>query len=392
MKERRRIKRVVVALRMAGIAGQDKLNGIFEYLSEGRRWTLAIYRTLQEFTPEVARSEVARGADGFILGIPGADAAMAAVAAAGLPAIVMNVDPSPLLGSRGGYVLVKGDAEAVGREAAQTLLRQGVYRSYGYVGYRTDDDWSRDRGRAFRDALECAGFVGRMFDAVHYADRIEDRAALLDWLHSLPKPCGIFAACDDRAFEILEVCNEAGIRVPQEIGLLGVNNDPILCENAEPRLSSIQPDFTREGYLAAQILDRGVGSRSGETVSVGIRQIVHRESTYPLSHSGRLVQKALAWIDRNAARRISVADVARRLGVSRSLLDLRFRELQHETVHDAIVRRRLALLKSRLLTSHASIAEVSADCGWGSLNAVKNLFRRRFGTTMRDFRRQASHP
>ena len=100
MKERRRIKRVVVALRMAGIAGQDKLNGIFEYLSEGRRWTLAIYRTLQEFTPEVARSEVARGADGFILGIPGADAAMAAVAAAGLPAIVMNVDPSPLLGSR----------------------------------------------------------------------------------------------------------------------------------------------------------------------------------------------------------------------------------------------------------------------------------------------------
>ena len=211
-------------------------------------------------------------------------------------------------------------------------------------------------------------------------------------LVSAPKPLAVLTYDEADAVRLLAVCREQSNSVPVEVAILSIGNDPILCENAEPRLSSIQPDFTREGYLAAQILDRGIGSRSGETVSVGIRQIVHRESTYPLSHSGRLVQKALAWIDRNAARRISVADVARRLGVSRSLLDLRFRELQHETVHDAIVRRRLALLKSRLLTSHASIAEVSADCGWGSLNAAKNLFRRRFGTTMRDFRRQASHP
>ena len=96
MGKRTDIKRVVVALRMAGIAGQDKLNGIFQYLSEGHRWTLAIYRTLHEFTPAAVRDEVARGADGFILGIPGADEAMREVAASGLPAVAMNVDPSPL--------------------------------------------------------------------------------------------------------------------------------------------------------------------------------------------------------------------------------------------------------------------------------------------------------
>ena len=151
MGKRTDIKRVVVALRMAGIAGQDKLNGIFQYLSEGHRWTLAIYRTLHEFTPDTVRDEVARGADGFILGIPGADEAMRAVSASGLPAVAMNVNPAPL--ARGDWTLVKSDAVAVGRVAAQTLLQQGVYKSYGFMGYRTDDDWSRERGRAYRDTL-----------------------------------------------------------------------------------------------------------------------------------------------------------------------------------------------------------------------------------------------
>lgn len=386
MGKRTDIKRVVVALRMAGIAGQDKLNGIFEYLSEGHRWTLSIYRTLHEFTAAAVSDEVARGADGFIIGIPGADEAMREVAASGLPAVAMNVDPAPLAPGRGGWTLVKSDAGAVGREAAQTLLQQGVYKSYGFVGYRTDDDWSRERGRAYRDAIAEAGFVARMFDATHYPERVEDRSTLLEWLAALPKPCGILAACDDSAFAILELCKEAGIKVPQEVGILGVNNDPILCENAEPRLSSVQPDFTREGYLAAQLLDRGLAKQRGQTVLVGVKQVVHRESTWPQSNSGKLVQKALAWIERHATSPLTSTEIAAHLHISRSLLDLRFRELQGGTVHDAVVRVRLAELKRRLLTTRDTIDKITADCGWSNANAAKNLFKRHFGVSMRDFR------
>ena len=389
MGKRTDIKRVVVALRMAGIAGQDKLNGIFQYLSEGHRWTLAIYRTLHEFTAAAVRDEVARGADGFIVGRPGADAAMREVAASGLPVIAMNVDPAPLAGG-GGWILVKSDAVAVGREAAQAFLKQGVYKSYGFLGYRTDDDWSRARGRAYRDALAEAGFIARMFDATHYPERVEDRAALLEWLSALPKPCGILAACDDAAFEILELCKETGMPVPQEVGVLGVNNDPILCEHAEPRLSSVQPDFTREGYLAAQLLDHGLAKHRGQTVFVGVKQVVHRESTYPQSNSGRLVQKALAWIERHATSPITSTEIAAHLHISRSLLDLRFRELQRETVHDAVVRIRLAELKRRLLATRDTIEKITADCGWSNANAAKNLFKRRFGMSMRDWRASAT--
>jgi len=391
MGKRTDIKRVVVALRMAGIAGQDKLNGIFQYLSEGHRWTLAIYRTQHEFSAAAVRDEVARGADGFILGIPGADEAMRAVAASGLPAVAMNIAPAPLARG-GGWVLVKSDARAVGREAAQTLLQQGVYKSYGFMGYRTDDDWSRERGHAFRATLAEAGFIVRMFDATHYPDRMEDRSALLEWLDSLPKPCGILAACDDAAFEILDLCKETGTPVPQEVGVLGVNNDPILCEHAEPRLSSVQPDFTREGYLAAQLLDHGLAKHRGQTVFVGVKQVVHRESTYPQSNSGRLVQKALAWIERHATSPITSTEIAAHLHISRSLLDLRFRELQRETVHDAVVRIRLVELKRRLLTTRDTIEKITADCGWSNANAAKNLFKRRFGVSMRDFRASAHPP
>ena len=377
------LRHIVVALRMAGIAGQDKLNGIFEYLSEGHRWSLSIYRSRHEFTAEAVRHEIAKGVDGFILGIPGTDDAIAEVAKTGLPAVVLNVPPGALARRRAGYVLIKSDSDAVGKTAAHELLSQGVYKSYGYAGHHTDEDWSVERGKSFRRALQDAGFIGRMFDATHYPDKTEDRATLVEWLMSLPKPCGILASCDDRAYEIIDVCRETGLRIPQAIGILGVNNDPILCENSDPKISSIQPDFRREGYLAARAIDMPPRQR---TILVGVRQVVHRESTYPMSNSGKLVQKALAYIEKNATRKITALDVAVHTRVSRSLLDLRFHELQGESVHATIANRRLNEVKKRLASTHDSIEKVSADCGWDNVNSLKNLFRKATGKSMREWR------
>lgn len=369
---------------MAGIAGQDKLNGIFEFLSEGHRWSLSIYRTRHEFTPDTVRTEINKGADGFILGIPGTEDALAEVAKTDLPAVILNISPGALAHRKAGYILIKSDSEAIGREAAHTLLSQGVFKSYGYAGYHTNDDWSVERGRSFRDALREAGFVSSMFDVTHYPDKTEDRATLVSWLKSLPKPCGILASCDDRAYQIIDVCREIGISIPQEIGILGVNNDPILCENSDPKISSIQPDFKREGYLAARAISR---MPREQTICIGVKQVVHRESTYPMSNSGKLVQKALAYIEKNATRKMTTLDVATHLHVSRSLLDLRFRELQGETVHAAILSRRLGEVKRRLLSKRDSIEKISADCGWDNINSLKNLFRKATGKSMREFRK-----
>ena len=386
-------RRVVVALRMAGIAGQDKLNGVFDYLSAGRRWQLIIYRTKHEFTTEVVEHELARGADGFIVGIPGTEDALSLLAKSKVPTVVMNVSGGGIENRTYGIAFVKSDSAAVGREAANALLKQGIYKSYGYAGYRTDDDWSRERGTAFRDALEEAGFVGRMMDITHYKDKIEDKPTVIKWLQALPKPCGILAACDDRAFEILDICKEIGLKVPAEVGILGVNNDPILCENAEPRLSSVYPDFVEEGRLAAEILEKMMagGSIPAERRlrKVGIRTIVHRESTVAQSEAGRLVQKVLAYIEREAVKGIGVEDVARRFKVSRSLLEMRFGELQGESVYEAMLRIRLDEVKRRLRQTRDPISEITAACGWKNPAPPKTLFKKRFGVSMRDYRKNS---
>ena len=385
-------RHVVVALRMAGIAGQDKLNGVFEFLSRGHRWALSIYRTRHEFTAEAVRRELARGAEGFIVGIPETDDALAVLADARVPVVVMNIAGGGLERRASGLAFVKSDSRTVGREAAAELLREGVYRSYGYVGYRTDEDWSRDRGRAFRDALAENGFVGRMFDRTHHPDDLEEQSALLAWLKTLPKPCGLLAACDDRAFEILDACHAGGLRVPADVSVLGVNNDPILCENATPRLSSIQPDFVKEGRRAAELLDlmmaRPDEAPQPRVQIVGIRAIVHRDSTYPQSESGRLVQKALAYILKNALKGIGVADVAAHLKVSRSLLNLRFRELQHASVYETILAQRLEEVQRRLRQTREPLDTLAVACGWTNPTALKNLFKRRFGLSMSAWRAQ----
>ena len=386
-------RRVVVALRMAGLAGQDKLNGVFEDLSAGHRWQLVIYRTRHEFTAETVRHELERGTDGFIVGIPGTEDALKVLANTNIPTVVMNVTGGNILERETNIAFVKSDSAQVGREAAQTLLKQGVYKSYAYAGYKTDEDWSRERGISFQDTLGMAGFVVRMFDITHFPNKVEDKDTLIKWLKELPKPCGILTACDDRAFEIADLCNEIGIKIPAEIGILGVNNDPLLCENSEPKLSSVQPDFIGEGRLAAELLrvmmSGGKIPPEKRFRLVGIRTIVHRESTVPQSEAGKFIQRVLVYINKEACKGIGVEDVARRFNVSRSLLELRFRELQGESVYEAMLRIRLEEVKRRLRQTDEPISVITESCGWNNPTPPKVLFKRRFGISMRDYRSQS---
>ena len=191
--------------------------------------------------------------------------------------------------------------------------------------------------------------------------------------------------------EELETAEKACIHYDRPIR---IRDDPILCENTEPKLSSIQPNFIEEGRLAAELLEQmmsGGKISSGKRLSkVGIRAIVHRESTVAQSESGKLVQKVLAYIGREATRGIGVEEVARRFKVSRSLLELRFRELQNESVYEAMLRIRLEEVKRLLRQTNDPISEITSACGWENPIPPKALFKRRFGISMREYRAQNS--
>ena len=378
------MKRVLVALRLQGIAGQEKLSGIFRYLGDTPEWDVRFIRSAQEFTAARVKNAIADGYDGFIVSVPDAERAAEPLADTDIPTIVMDIHSPALSARKKNIVFIRNSPEEIGRSAANHLLAIGRCKSYAFVHHQSVMQWSVDRFRSYRDTLRENGFECHELKSPEGIEELE-------------RPVGVFAANDDRGFDVIEFCRANHLRVPEDIAVIGINNDTLVCENCHPRLSSIEPDFEQEGYLAAETLSKMMSSpepsnnqtikqSNNLTLFVGVKQVVRRESTAELSASGKLVQRALVYIRRNALKGISVTDVAAHLHVSRRLADLRFRELQGTTIGETIITERLAEVKRLLRETKYPIDAIAIRCGYENPNYLKNLFKRRFAMTMREFR------
>lgn len=387
-------KKVMIALRMAGIAGQDKFSGVFRYLGNDHNWDITFVRTAAEFTPACVEKALKENYDGYIVSIPDTEKTAALLANTDVPTIVMDLHDPGLSARQRNIVFIRNSAKDIGAAAANHLVSTGRCRSYAFVHNPSVMEWSVDRCKAFKETLRDRGL---------WCHELQNAEGLA----KLERPIGVFAANDDTGFDVLEHCHVHRWRVPEDVLVLGINNDTLICENCRPRLSSIQPDFEQEGFLAAQSLDAMLQTypqhlnistpqhtntptpnnpNTPNTLYVGVKEIVRRESTAEVSNSGKLVQKAVAYIRKNALKGIGVEDVVKHLGCSRRLADLRFRELQGTTIGEAIITTRLGEVRHRLTTTKESIDSIALACGYENPNYLKNLFKKRFGLTMRDFR------
>lgn len=388
------MKRIFIALKMASIAGQEKLSGIFRFLHDARQadaphahadWDITLVRTAAEFTPNRMREALAGNYDGFIVSIPDTEDTAAILAATDIPTIVMDIHDPALSARTANIVFIRNSPKEIGRAAADFLLSTGRCRSYAFAHSPVATAWSTGRFKSFKATLLDHGLW------------CHELAALKD-LAKLERPIGIFAANDDRGYDVLEYCRRHRMRVPEDALVIGTDNDTLICENCRPALTSIQPDFEQEGFLAAKTLAELMAAASSvharhisavpPTCFVGVKTIVRRSSTAEVSQAGKLVQKAIAFIRKNALRGISVEDVVRHLGCSRRLADLRFRELQGASIGETIISFRLEEVKHLLKTTRDPIDKIAIDCGYGNPNYLKNLFKRRFGLTMRNFRKE----
>ena len=375
----RKNKTVFVALKMASVSGQNKLAGVFSYLNEryGEHspWDIRIIRTKSELTEDVLRAAIKDGADGFIMSIPDTNDAIVPLSKTSVPTIVMDIHSDALELRQKNIVFIRNSAEEIGRDAAHFLLGLGVAHSYAFLHSDPITDWSQSRFKSFKQTLVDAGL---------WCEELFEPSAAT----KLKRPAAVFCANDDRAFDLAKCLSAKRIKVPNGVAVLGVDNDALICENVRPRLSSVQPDFEEEGRLAAATLDVMMQGQkpTRRTLLVGVKKIAQRESTAELSHAGRLVQKAIAYINSHALDGIGVKDVVRHLKCSRRLADLRFRELQGTSILDAITERRLNEVKRLLAVTHENLDTIAAACGYKNPNYLKNLFRKRFGTTMKDFR------
>ena len=224
-------KRVVIALQMAGKPGQRKMSGILDYLAEkDLRWEIRFVRHREDFSPDFVRALAANPIDGILYSFDTVPTVEAELAKIDIPTVGLDVfDQSPLCGRTRNLALVVGDCAAVGQAAADLLLDSGVFRRFAFVPDVHHRIWGKLRGRAFMERLKAHGFSADTYRRSRGA--ANDVAELVAWLKGRHKPCGVFVAFDDRALDVMEACRMAGVRVPQDVAVVSVDNDEMLCEH-----------------------------------------------------------------------------------------------------------------------------------------------------------------
>ena len=289
------------------------------------------------------------------------------------------------------------DAVAVSTLAADFLLRAG-FRHFAYCGFR-GIPFSDRREAAFINQMKEHGLTVRVFSSRpsdspdSHIQAVEQRGMGMDeviaaWLLKQPRPLALFACNDIRAQQMLNVCREQGIKVPEEIAVIGVDNDDVLCNLCEPPLTSIEPDTERIGYEAAQMLDglmKGARLRSGITQVPPLR-IVERASTDVVPIEDAITVQAVRFIRDHVNTGIAVKDVLNHVGRSRTDMEQRFRRWLKTTVRTEIQRRRMDRVCWLLQESDLDLNRVAEGSGFASASHLCRLFQKSFGKTPTEYR------
>ena len=295
----------------------------------------------------------------------------------------------PPKGFRKPHRTVQTDDKALAETAARLFLRHGLTH-FAFIGSREQKLWNEARKQAFVETLATNGYTVDVYASPEDAltDWAKERAAMTTWLTNLPKPYGVWASYDQRAMHVLDVCRRTDIAVPDQIQVLGVDNEIYLCEQTVPTLSSLVPDFENAGYEAAAVLYAMMSGNASQAkdLRVGVRETIERQSTTNLSHVGNRVARAREFIRRKAGDGINVAAVVKAVGGSERLLEKNFREFVGHSVCREIQEVRLEHVKQLLAKTALPIATIAARCHFRNGNYLKNLFQSRFGMTMSDFR------
>lgn len=288
-----------------------------------------------------------------------------------------------------GIACVVSDDRAVGRLAAEHLLACG-FRHLAFCG-SPSVPWDAERYAGFRTEAEGRGHSVTLLESRHGSNARELRGSASRFRRSLiglRKPVGLFCADDIHSSLALEVAREAGVRVPAELAIVGVDNNPLLCLGASPALSSVMPDAEEVGYRAAEILARLLAGRSSEPqpILVPPRGISVRGSSDVLVVEDSLVTAALAHVAASYRHAIGAGEVAAALGVSRRTLEVRFRKALGFTIGERLSQQRVSAARQLLAIPHLPIAEVAQRAGFRSTSYFCERFRIVTGMTPTEWR------
>lgn len=385
-----RFKKVAITATVSGEAGRAYLSGAFSYINEHQsNWTIEVFDSSQTVGDRLADS---RDLDGAIIMVPHSRLSLDTMHRAGIPAVITDIPPTAWPKDATRISFVRLDDEAIGVAAAEHLLSRSHFNAFACFIDEPQYKYPHLRESGFRKRLASAGAFVKTLTLPASNASPRDLTAFHLMLDRLPRPLGVFAVRDRAAPRIYDYCREFGISIPDEIAVLGVDNDEIFCNTQRVQLSSILPDHWQIGYLAAKELNRLMhGGQGRDTVhGKSIKTVVLRASTRIIPPAAKMIADMLDYIEENASGSLRVSDVANAIGVSRRLADLRFRQSRGETILAAICHARIRKIKKALLARNGSIAEIARSHDFSSPAALTRFFRQHTNTTPGDWIRQRS--
>jgi LacI family transcriptional regulator len=280
----------------------------------------------------------------------------------------------------------------VGKIASNHLTEHG-FRNFAYCGF-DDQYWSIERGNGFRENLQQNGFKTHFYHApTSMRERLWENEPyhMARWLAVLPKPVGILTCTDERAQQIIEAAHIANLTVPDEVAVIGVDNDEMICEITRPTLTSIDIGSEKAGYEAAALLDKMInGSQKKVKNVVGHPITIHmRESTDIIAIEDQDVRTALHYIYEKAPiESLKVQDVVNQTTVSRRMLENKFNKLLKRTILHEIKRVRIQQISKLLLESKMNISEIAVATGFKSIQNISRYFSETVGISPVEYRKK----
>ena len=377
------IRQVALLIETSGSYGRGLLQGIAKYNRDHGGWS-TYFRPhgLAEAIP----SWLSRfSGDGMLVRIE-TEQTLNIVRKSGVPVVnlrgTLNGLPFP-------YVCI--DNHQVAQLAMQHLRERGLGH-FAFCGRpRGANPTLDERADHFRAMVERDGATCHVYDAVHQSPRAgweEEQERLADWIWSLPKPVGVMACNDERGLQVLDACRRCGVAVPDDVAVVGVDNDQAICDLSIPPLTSIDVNAEAIGYEAAALLDRMMSGEAPPTAPVRLspRGVVTRRSTDVVASEDEEVGRALRYIRENACKGLQVVDVLSHMAMSRASLQQRMKQVVGRTIHQEIQRVRLSRVKELLAMSDMTIKQVARESGFASVQYMTRVFRAVTGETPARYR------
>lgn len=283
--------------------------------------------------------------------------------------------------------ILGGDRE-IGFTGAEHFLERG-FKTFAYCGF-DEMWWSRERGRFFAERLSAEGYPVSFYNSLPENRKWESEPDKISgWLHKLSHPCAVMSCTDDRARQVLDACFQAGLKVPEEIAVLGVDNDELVCELSSPPLSSIPIHGEKAGFEAAEILDRSIEQKTmiPANITISCSNPVVRQSTDSFAIDDPVVVKALRMIRRYCRTEIRVPQIADHCGVSRRVLEIRFRKSLKRSVYQEIQHMRINAACELLKLKELSVAEIAERIGYKEIKYFSRAFKNIKGIPPSSFRK-----